>query len=290
MTLYADLTNKELRKLASAKAKAAGLENKNIGQRGTSSECRAYLEFDTWAANWREPTPTRVKATPPPEEDQTLDSFGVAPPFDQLSQKEMRPVADQDQELPAAALVPVNAVKQPLPHQETLLLPAKGPLPHTKPKPKKQKGMMTNGRDSKGVPKFENWFGRVYPVDVTFPAWRSLSKTATDVANICRAKRDRAAALRRKDKTGLPVFDFTVSEAEKSFKITRPTFSKAIKQLMEIGFIEHSTVGGGIIDGKGIKSLYRLSERWKTWEPPARNNANILKARAARNIFPAKRP
>lgn len=140
---------------------------------------------------------------------------------------------------------------------------------------------LPNGRCKKALPKFENWHCRIFPKDITYSAWRHLSKTATDVANICRAKNDHSGATGRKDETGRPVFEFTATEAQRVFSITRPTFSKAIKSLVEIGFIEVSRYGG-TIDGKGIAALYRLSECWKSWTPPVRDNTNIMKARAAR--------
>ena len=162
--------------------------------------------------------------------------------------------------------------------------PSKEPL-HGK-KHQKQKGVLANGRAAEGVGKFEHWCGQVYPSDVAYPAWRALTKTATDVANICRAKMGyEKHKLKKKD----PVFHFTVAEAERKYKITRPTFSKAIKLLLNVGFIEHAR-RGGMPDGVGVKALYRLIESWKTWEPPTRDNSNILKARAARNILPAKGP
>jgi len=141
--------------------------------------------------------------------------------------------------------------------------------------------MIHNGRNKKGVPKFENWHCRIFPKDVTYPAWRYLSKTASDIANICRAKNDHSGVMGKKGEDGKPVFEFTATEAEKFFSITRPTFSKSIKSLIEIGFIE-IVRPGGTLDGKGIAAIYRLSEKWKEWTPPPRNNANIMKARAAR--------
>lgn len=146
---------------------------------------------------------------------------------------------------------------------------------------KKQSTTLRNGRSKQGVPKFENWHCRIFPKDITYPAWKYLSKTASDIANICRAKNDHSGAMGRKDESGKPVFEFTATEAEKVFKITRPTFSNAIKSLIKIGFIEVAHYGG-ILEGKGVASLYRLSDRWKNWEPPPRDNANIIKARAAR--------
>lgn len=140
---------------------------------------------------------------------------------------------------------------------------------------------LPNGRSSKAPPKFENWHCRIFPKDFTFPAWRHLSKTATDVANISRAKNDHSGAMGRKDEQGRPLFEFTATEAEKAFNITRPTFQNAMKALIDVGFLEIAR-HGGILGGKGIPALYRLSNRWRSWTPPPRDNSNILKARAAR--------
>jgi len=145
----------------------------------------------------------------------------------------------------------------------------------------KHKASLPNGRSSKGVPKFENWHGQIFPKDFTYPAWRHLSKTATDIANICSAKNGHAGAAGKKDDAGRPIFEFTATEAEKAFCISRPTFSKAIHSLIEIGFIEVAR-HGGTLDGKGIPAVYRLSNKWKEWTPPPRDNTNIMKARAAR--------
>jgi len=146
---------------------------------------------------------------------------------------------------------------------------------------RKGKDLLPNGRNAKELPKFENWHCRIFPKDMTYPSWRHLSKTATDVANVCRAKSDLAAACGKKGANGRPVFEFTATEAQKVFSIPRPTFSCAIKSLIGIGFIEVVRYGG-TLDGKGIAALYRLSGKWKEWTPPPRDNTNILKARAAR--------
>ena len=54
--------------------------------------------------------------------------------------------------------------------------------------------------------------------------------------------------------------EYTYSEAEKR-GITRPRFKRALKELIEKGFLDitHSGMGGR----KGDKSLYAISERWK---------------------------
>lgn len=165
-------------------------------------------------------------------------------------------------------------------------LPAKEPLTGVRPI-KPVKGMLANGRNKKSMPSIENWFAPILPIDTACPAWRALTKTATDVAIICKAKSGRAAKMNEKDKTGMPMFAFTVSEAETVFKLTRPTFTKAIHLLLKIGFIEQIR-SGGMVNGNGIKALYRLSDKWKSWDPPPKDNANIFKARLARKQNPRK--
>lgn len=83
---------------------------------------------------------------------------------------------------------------------------------------------------------------------IASPAWKSLTKTATDVANICRSK-----YLARE------TFDFTVSEAVEVYGMTSPTFCKAMAQLVDVGFVSKS--GGS----SGTKSWYTLSDEWQTW-------------------------
>lgn len=56
--------------------------------------------------------------------------------------------------------------------------------------------------------------------------------------------------------------EYCYSEAEKK-GITRPRFKRALKELVEKGFIDisHSGMGGA----KGDKSRYTISARWKNW-------------------------
>lgn len=65
-----------------------------------------------------------------------------------------------------------------------------------------------------------------------------------------------------KRKTGDPsaIFDFTYTEAEK-FGFARRTFSRAVKDLCEKGFIEVVLQGG--MRGSGLSnSKYKMSSRW----------------------------
>jgi hypothetical protein len=145
----------------------------------------------------------------------------------------------------------------------------------------KHKAILPNGRTSKPLPKFENWHCRIFPKDITYPAWKDLSKSSTDIANICRAKHDHAAYCGQKNTSSHPVFTFTATEAKEAFGFTRTTFNSSIKQLIDIGFLVVER-HGGILDGKGIPTIYRLSDEWKKRNRRPRDTSNILKARAAR--------
>lgn len=145
----------------------------------------------------------------------------------------------------------------------------------------KHSSMLPNGRSAKGVPKAENWFSKIYISDhVLIPAWRHLSKSATDLAIICIAKQGRAAAYNQKF-GGRPVFQFTVSEGTRLLSISRTTFCRAIRELQDVGFIELVSPGG-ILNGRGQAADYTIGKVWRTWQPPPPDTRNITKARAAR--------
>lgn len=259
------------RKAAGDKAASAGLQNTIIKQHGKKQDCLDYLHTGIWPAVWGDPKPVIKKG-----KSGTIPVSEATEPV-----KGPLPVAD----------IPVAAVKDSLPVVEVLPEPVKEPLPvppKVKP-PKAHKGVLANGRSQKGVPTFDKWFCQVFPRDFTYPAWRHLTKAASDVAHICRAKASRAAHCNQKDSNGVPIFDFTFSEAVNFFKLTRPTFTKALHLLLEIGFIEYSRPGG-IVNGNGVKAQYRLSSKWQSWEPPQINTNNISKARAAKNRIPVKEP
>lgn len=145
----------------------------------------------------------------------------------------------------------------------------------------KHKSTLPNGRSVKGVAKAKNWFAQIPISDLlVFPAWRSLTKTATDMAIIIMAKHSKAAAYNEK-RDGRPIFNFTASEAERVLGISRPTCTRALKELKDKGFIDviHP---GGIDYGKGISAIYTWSSRWRNWDAPPRDNTNIIKARSMR--------
>ncbi|MDK9719114.1 MAG: hypothetical protein OEL57_14610 [Trichlorobacter sp.] len=148
-------------------------------------------------------------------------------------------------------------------------------------KPAKHATMLPNGRSATGATKAENWFSKIKIYDhVLIPAWRHLTKNATDILIICIAKQGRAAAYQEKF-GGRPVFQFTVSEGTKLLSISRTTFCRAIKELHDVGFIE-LVCPGGILNGRGCAADYSISKAWRTWQPPPPDTSNITKARAAR--------
>lgn len=53
---------------------------------------------------------------------------------------------------------------------------------------------------------------------------------------------------------------FTYAEAERKFGLTRARFSRALNQLIELGFINIAHHGGGLM---GDCTLYSISDRWR---------------------------
>jgi hypothetical protein len=140
--------------------------------------------------------------------------------------------------------------------------------------------MRADGRSTKGAPRLQNWFAQVFISEhVLVPAWRHMSKTATDIAIICIAKQNKA--FKFKDKFGgPPVFQFRYSEGVKMLSVCKNTFNRAIHELLEIGFIELVSPGG-MTCGRGIAADYTLGKRWRDWQPPPPDTRNIEKARKA---------
>ncbi|OGU11547.1 MAG: hypothetical protein A2075_23345 [Geobacteraceae bacterium GWC2_58_44] len=301
------------REAAGDKATAEGYECFHIKQRGRRAECDAYLSAGTWPESWPGPTPVKAKGAPAVDDMTIPFDFGTAAPAPLLTPEAPAAPAPPNGGEPARPSIEAagdppelaaESLPEILPEQKTdardqaavVVEPNTGePVKaayHVKAayqvgKPKEKQKVLPNGRTKKPMPSFGQWHCRIFPKDIAYPAWRYLTKTATDVANICRAKRDYAAAMGKKDSAGLPVFQFTGSEAVTVFKLTRPTFIKAMHLLIEIGFIKYSMRGdlpmrGGIVNGAGISAQYVLSEEWKSWEPPKRDNSNISKARSAK--------
>ncbi|MBW4056707.1 MAG: hypothetical protein HIU83_15165 [Proteobacteria bacterium] len=259
-----------LRDKTAKKAAANGRPIRDIKNKGTVKDCQNYLYHDVWSEAW----------------SKTVRPVKIALPVDVSEIKPVKTALPVD--IPTPVLVDHSLpLEHNKPEQIKCSLPVKAALPVAQPKTK-QKAVLPNGRNRKSMPSFDQWHCQIFPKDITFPAWKYLTKTATDVANICRAKRDYSAAKNRKDASGIPIFDFSFGEAEKAFGMTRPTFSSAVKLLLKIGFIEYSCPGG-IRNGVGVKAVYRLSDKWRTWEPPTRDNSNIDHAREVKNEIRSKK-
>ena len=126
-----------------------------------------------------------------------------------------------------------------------------------------------------------NWHARIFIYElVALPVYRRLSKGATDVLTVAIAKSDAAGAVKSKG-PGRPVFAFTFTDAVRTLNMPAQTFINALEQLKEVGFISVNRPGG-IGDGDGIPTLYQLSDGYKTWVAPPRDNTNIMKAQAAK--------
>jgi hypothetical protein len=141
--------------------------------------------------------------------------------------------------------------------------------------------VLASGRSSKAPPRFEDWWAKIYVTDISHPAWRHLTASAKDVMLICTAKAGNAASKGLKDDAGRPKFEFTFSEGKRLLHMPSPTFNRALTELLEKGFLGISR-HGGICVGKGIPAQYHVTDKWKEWQPPAKDTTNIHKARAAR--------
>lgn len=98
--------------------------------------------------------------------------------------------------------------------------------------------------------------------------YRSLSSTSKDVYNDflmrCRIDKIKARPGRQSERiiTNNGKLEYTYIEAEKK-GIPRASFMRALNELVEKGFIDISHSGSGGV--KGDKSLYSISDRWRTW-------------------------
>jgi len=308
-----------LKRAAISKGELEGWQTSQIQLKRKDVNLLAYLNEDKWFDGWGEKKPAKVKkpvsARPTAGKSNTSATefqydllSGITTPAPvNVEPSSMLPPHPGSSPIPAtepiSAVEVVNAetpglvnpplpvegispplVNIPLPVTAVVTSAVNPPLPVMKSL-KSHKGMLANGRSSKGVPSFDKWFGRSYPSNVAYPAWKYLTKTSTDVANICIAKHDHAASCNKKDSSGFPWFEFSFKEAVAAFKISRPTFDKSIKQLVEIGFIKYVVIGGipqrgNFVDGRGTPAQYQLSQDWKTWsqdENKAQDQGNMGK-------------
>jgi hypothetical protein len=99
-------------------------------------------------------------------------------------------------------------------------------------------------------------------------AFRSLFGIAKDIyfdfRMKCRVKKIKAKPGRKAELFILNNGEITYSYAEALNRgITRPRFKRALKELVEHGFIDIAHSGSGGI--KGDVSLYSISERWRSY-------------------------
>ena len=100
--------------------------------------------------------------------------------------------------------------------------------------------------------------------------YRSLSRIATQALSQFLARRQ----FEQKGRTGKKTWciknngeiEFPYRYAQKIFKISEPTFRRAIDELIEKGFISISAPGNG--SGGGKRTKYSIDERWKNWGQP----------------------
>ena len=99
---------------------------------------------------------------------------------------------------------------------------------------------------------------------INSPALMKLTGVAPQVLLLFLARRKFSMAGRRGGKkswifTNNGDIEFPYSQAEKQFGITKPRFNRALKQLVEVGFIDINHHGGGMVKDS---TTYFISERW----------------------------
>ena len=94
------------------------------------------------------------------------------------------------------------------------------------------------------------------------PAFKSLSASAIRVLLMAMFFNYHAATRR----AGKAEFEFTGGTAEKRLGMSKGAFSRAAKELANKGFWEWER-RGGLLGCNGVASTFRMSSRWKTWEP-----------------------
>ncbi len=97
-------------------------------------------------------------------------------------------------------------------------------------------------------------------------AFRELSKTQILVLFLFYERRQ-MSKTGKKGKEGWTIInngeiEFTYDEAEKKHSISRAQFSRALKKLIIVGFIDINHHGGGMLRDK---TTYFISDRWKQY-------------------------
>ncbi|MBU2511699.1 hypothetical protein KJ966_10180 [bacterium] len=73
--------------------------------------------------------------------------------------------------------------------------------------------------------------------------------------------------------------EFTYKTAKKRLGISKPTFSKILSDLVELGFIDQTTLGGGYAREC---NLFAISERWRNYGKPNFKNVKREKSEHSR--------
>jgi DNA-binding PadR family transcriptional regulator len=106
-------------------------------------------------------------------------------------------------------------------------------------------------------------------------AWLSLTGVAPQVFTIFRCKCQFGdppgkPGKHRKVILNNSRIEFTYLEAKHKYGIKKSRFTRAIDQLVERGFIDVATIGGGT---HKVKTLYAISERWRDYGTAAFQDA-----------------
>lgn len=94
-------------------------------------------------------------------------------------------------------------------------------------------------------------------------AFRSLSPSAGKILPVFLLKGQYSTHKK------ITYFEFTHTEAENKFGMSRGTFSRAFKELIEKGFIDPVGVPGGLRGLNKTNNKYVLSGRWKHYDTSA---------------------
>lgn len=114
-------------------------------------------------------------------------------------------------------------------------------------------------------------------------AWLDLGGVAPQVYGLFRLRVQvrKAKKDRRQKRTPFEIANngqivFPYAEALRDFGITSPRFRRALKELVEKGFIDVAHHGGGL---EGDTTKYAISERWRAYGKPDFKAATLPKGR-----------
>lgn len=303
-----------LKRAAISKGELEGWQTSQIQLKRKDVNLLAYLNEDKWFDGWGEKKPAKVKkpvsARPTAGKSNTsatefqydLLSGITTPAPANVEPSSMLPPHPGSSPIPAtepiSAVEVVDVPKEPLvvtgitgepssPVTATVPKVSYEPIVTTVPKVSLVRNRRDREKSGSSTPdeKLMNMWSKVTMEEMRHPAWHCLNKSEMLVLMVCKIEASNAAYKKKKDSTGVPFFTFTHYNAKTFYDISSPTFSKSIKRLMDIGFIEISK-SSGIFNGKGTMQEYRLSGKWKRYSSSGRryvaNNGNLQKARDKR--------